>query len=86
MLLSPEQITIRDTLRRYSRERLRPTAGLRDQTRAFPHDELAELAEMGLMGMLVPPDWNGAGLDYLSMAVVLEELAAAVRLRRGKHA
>ena len=76
MLLSPEQITIRDTLRRYSRERLRPTAGLRDQTRAFPHDELAELAEMGLMGMLVPPDWNGAGLDYLSMAVVLEELAA----------
>ncbi len=76
MLLSPEQTTIRDTLRRYSRERLRPTAGLRDQTRAFPHDELAELAEMGLMGMLVPPDWNGAGLDYLSMAVVLEELAA----------
>ena len=76
MLLSPEQTTIRDTLRRYARERLRPTAGLRDQTRAFPHDELAELAEMGLMGMLVPPDWNGAGLDYLSMAVVLEELAA----------
>lgn len=75
MLLTPEQLSIRDTVQRYAREKLAASAGLRDQTKAFPHDELAELAEMGLMGMLVPPELGGAGLDYLTMALVLEELA-----------
>jgi len=76
MLLNPEQQAIRDSVRRFAREMLAPSAGLRDQTRAFPHDELEVLAQMGLLGMLVPPQWGGAGLDYLSMAVALEELAA----------
>ena len=76
MLLNPEQQAIRDSVRRFAREMLAPSAGLRDQTREFPHDELEVLAQMGLLGMLVPPQWGGAGLDYLSMAVALEELAA----------
>lgn len=76
MLLNPEQQAIRDAVRRFARETLAPSAGLRDQTRAFPHDELEVLAQMGLLGMLVPENWGGAGLDYLSMAVALEELAA----------
>ncbi|MBB5018551.1 hypothetical protein HNQ59_001840 [Chitinivorax tropicus] len=76
MILSDEQKIIRDTVRTYSQEKLLVTAGLRDQTHAFPTDELAELAEMGLMGMVVPPELGGAGLDYLSTALVLEEVAA----------
>ena len=76
MLLTPEHISIRDTVRRFSRDKLAPSASLRDQAKAFPHDELHELGNMGLMGMLVPQQWGGAGLDYLSMALALEELAA----------
>ena len=76
MLLTPEHISIRDTVRRFARDKLTPSASLRDQAKAFPHDELQELGSMGLMGMLVPQHWGGAGLDYLSMALALEELAA----------
>ncbi|WP_137937356.1 acyl-CoA dehydrogenase family protein [Chitinivorax sp. B] len=76
MILNDEQKMIRDAVRSYSQEKLIVTAGLRDQTHAFPADELIELAEMGLMGMVVPTELGGAGLDYVSTALVLEEVAA----------
>ena len=76
MLLTAEHQAIRDSVRRFAREKLAPSASLRDQAKAFPHDELHELGAMGLLGMLVPAEYGGAGLDYLSMALVLEELGA----------
>lgn len=76
MILSEEHQMIRDSVRDFARERLWPTAGLRDETHAFPYDEVIQAAELGLFGLTVPGEWNGAGLDYLASAIAIEELAA----------
>lgn len=76
MILTPEQEMIRDTLRHFARERLAPNAAEWERTRTFPRAALAELAELGVMGMVVPECWGGAGLDYLSMVLAIEEIAA----------
>lgn len=76
MLLSEEHRMIRDSVRAFAQEQLWPSAGLRDETHAFPFDEIAAAAELGLLGLTVPPEWDGAGLDYLASALVIEELAA----------
>lgn len=76
MILSEEHQMIRDSVREFAREKLWPTAGLRDETHAFPLDELSLAAELGLLGMTVPTEWDGAGLDYLAAAIAIEELAA----------
>ena len=76
MILSPEQEQIRDMLRDFARERLAPNAARWDREAHFPRAELAALGELGVCGMVVPDTWGGAGLDYLSLAVALEEVAA----------
>ena len=76
MILTSEQEMIRDTLRHFARERLAPNAAEWERTRTFPRAALAELAELGVMGMVVPERWGGAGLDYLSMVLAIEEIAA----------
>ena len=76
MILSEEHQMIRDSVRDFAREKLWPTAQLRDETHAFPFEEIAVAAELGLMGLTVPAEWDGAGLDYLAAAVAIEELAA----------
>ena len=76
MLLTQEQEMMRDTLRSFARERLAPFAGQHDRDSSFPADALRELGALGAMGMLVPEEWGGSGLDYLSLAVALEEIAA----------
>lgn len=76
MILTPEQEMIRDTLRHFARERLAPNAAEWERTRTFPRETLTELAELGVMGMVVPERWGGAGLDYLSMVLAIEEIAA----------
>ncbi|PHV13218.1 acyl-CoA dehydrogenase family protein [Chitinimonas sp. BJB300] len=76
MILSEEHQMIRASVRDFASEKLWPTAGMRDETYAFPHEELAMAAELGLLGLTVPTKWNGAGLDYLAAAIAIEELAA----------
>ncbi|EME68026.1 Acyl-CoA dehydrogenase, partial [Paramagnetospirillum caucaseum] len=76
MILSEEQQAIRDTARRFARERLVPGAGGRDRERRFPAAELAELGRLGFMGMVVPSEWGGAGTDYVSYVAAIMELAA----------
>lgn len=67
---------IRDALREFSQERLAPNAARWDKEHHFPKEELSQLAELGAYGVAVPEQWGGAGLDYLSLALVLEEIAA----------
>ncbi|KAK0354401.1 hypothetical protein LTR94_012767 [Friedmanniomyces endolithicus] len=67
---------VQDMLRSYSQEKLKPTAAVRDKTAQFPAQELKELGELGALGMTVSPEWGGAGLDYISLVVALEEIAA----------
>ncbi len=76
MILSPEQEQIRDMLRDFARARLAPHAARWDREAHFPREELAALGALGVCGMVVPEAWGGAGLDYLSLAVALEEIAA----------
>jgi alkylation response protein AidB-like acyl-CoA dehydrogenase len=76
MLLSPEQQQIRDTLREFARDELAPNAAAGDRDHTFPREALRALGALGVLGIVVPDTWGGAGLDYVSLAVALEEIAA----------
>ena len=76
MQLSPEHTMIRDALRSFAQERLAPNAARWDKEHHFPQDELRGLAELGAYGVAVPEELGGAGLDYLALALVIEEIAA----------
>lgn len=76
MILTEEQQMIRDTARSFAREKLWPGAEKRDRESLFPKEELKALAELGFLGMMVPEDRGGAGLDMVSCALALEEIAA----------
>jgi len=76
MLLTSEQEMIRDSMRAFSQERLAPFAAEWDKTHTFPAQALRELGELGAMGMVIPEEWGGAGMDYMSLVLTLEEIAA----------
>ncbi|MGZ8287870.1 MAG: acyl-CoA dehydrogenase family protein [Telluria sp.] len=76
MILNDEHQMIRDALRAFSQERLAPNAARWDKEAYFPKEELKELAALGAFGVAVPEHLGGAGLDYVSLALVLEEIAA----------
>ena len=76
MLLTQEQEMIRDSMRDFARERLAPFAAEWDRNSTFPREALKELAGLGAFGMAVPERWGGAGMDYVSLALALEEIAA----------
>jgi short/branched chain acyl-CoA dehydrogenase len=72
--LSHEQELVRDTVREFARERVAPVAEELDREHRFPYDLVAELAELGLMGMTIPEEYGGAGADTVSYAIAIEEL------------
>ena len=76
MILTEEHQMIRDALRNFAQERLAPQAARWDKEHYFPKAELKELAQLGAFGVAVPEQYGGAGLDYVSLALVLEEIAA----------
>ncbi|MES2116074.1 MAG: acyl-CoA dehydrogenase family protein [Pseudomonadota bacterium] len=76
MILTQEQQMIRDAVRQYAHERIAPHAADWARRHHFPRQQLQELAELGVLGMTVPVEWGGAGLDYLSLVLTVEELAA----------
>ena len=76
MILTQEQEMIRDAMRVFAQERLAPFAAEWDKHHAFPAEALKELGELGAMGMVVPEEWGGAGMDYMSLVLALEEIAA----------
>jgi len=76
MILNESQQMIRDMLRDFAREQLAPHAAAWDRNATFPAQALQELAALGVWGMAVPEEWSGAGLDYLTLAIALEEIAA----------
>ncbi len=68
---------VRESVAAFARERLAPFAAQRDRDHQFPRESLTEMAELGLLGMVVPERWGGAGTDHLSLALAMEEIAAA---------
>ena len=75
--LTPEQREIQALARDFARERIEPHAAEWDREHRFPRELFAELAELGLMGVCVPEEYGGAGADFISYILVLEELSRA---------
>lgn len=76
MLLNADQEAIRDAVRDFAQAELWPNAPRWDREHSFPKEAHAGLAALGAYGICVPEDDGGAGLDYLTLALVLEEIAA----------
>ena len=75
-MLTDEQIMIRDAARDYAQSRLAPGAAAREKAGVIEPEVVAELGELGFLGMTIDPDWGGAGADYVSYALALVEIAA----------
>ena len=76
MLLTTEQEQVVDAVRRFVASEVAPHAAAWDREHSFPRQALYGLGELGCFGLTVSPDWDGAGFDYLTLAAVIEEIAA----------
>jgi len=76
MLLTEEQALVRDTMRAFARDELAPHAAAWDREHTFPREALHALGALGALGVVVPERWGGAAMDYVSLAITLEEIAA----------
>jgi alkylation response protein AidB-like acyl-CoA dehydrogenase len=76
MLLSEDHRAVQDAVRTYVQDRIAPHAAAWDKSHQFPKAELQGLAALGCYGVAVPAEWDGAGLDYLALSLILEEIAA----------
>ena len=76
MLLSDDHIAVQDAVRAYVQAEIAPHAAAWDKSHAFPAAQLKGLAALGCYGVAVPEAWGGAGLDYLALSLILEEVAA----------
>ena len=75
--LNEEQKMIQAMVRDLAREVVLPGAAERDKTKEFPSENIKKMAELGLMGMGVPPEYNGAGVDTISYSLALQEIGYA---------
>jgi butyryl-CoA dehydrogenase len=75
--LNEEQRMIQAMVRDLAREVILPTAAERDRTKEFPADIIKQMGELGLMGMNVPPEYDGAGVDTISYSLALQEIGYA---------
>jgi alkylation response protein AidB-like acyl-CoA dehydrogenase len=76
-MLTEEQRQIRTLAREFARKELAPGAAERDRTPRFPREAFAKMAQLGMMGMVVPEQYGGGGADYVSYALAVMEIAAA---------
>lgn len=75
--LSDEQKMIQQTAKDFAHGVVKPKAKEIDQTGQFPADTVKKLAELGFMGMMIPPEYGGSGLDTISYSIAMEEISAA---------
>jgi len=73
--MTPEQQQIRDLAREFAEGEIRPFAAEWDEKHDFPREVIAKLGELGFLGMLIPEEWDGLGLDTRSYLLALEEIA-----------
>ena len=76
MILNQEQEQIREAVRSFAQEQLWPNAARWDKEHTFPVEAHKGLAALGAYGICVPEEFGGANLDYLTLALVIEEIAA----------
>jgi len=86
--LSEQHKLLKQTMREFAEREIAPGARERDESARFPHELVPKMAELGLFGVMVLETYGGAGLDALSFAIVIEEIArvdAAVALMLASH-
>lgn len=86
--LNEEQRATQAMVREFAEQEIAPVAADLDERQAFPAEIIRKLSELGLMGILLPKEYGGAGMDYISYALILEELArydASVALTVESH-
>jgi butyryl-CoA dehydrogenase len=75
--LTENQKLIQDMMKKFAKEELEPKAAEYDKTTEFPSENLKKLAELGIMGMIVPEEYGGSGFDFISLAIAVEEISKA---------
>ncbi|MCB1161783.1 acyl-CoA dehydrogenase family protein, partial [bacterium] len=73
--LNEQQQMIRDMIRDFAVKEVEPIAAEIDETMEFPEANIDKLAQLGILGMTVPPEYGGQGMDHLSYTLVVEELS-----------
>ena len=76
--LDDEQLAIRNTCREFAEQEIRPLAEQMDATGQFPYDLVRKMGELGLLGLPFPEEYGGAGADFLSYCLAIEEISRAV--------
>ncbi len=76
MSLAAHHEQLRDAVRRFAVEQLAPNARAWDRDKHFPREQVKGLAQMGLMGVAIPEEWDGAGMDYTALAIACDEISA----------
>ncbi len=69
------QLMIKDMAKKFAEDVLAPSAAERDEKEVFPYDAVKQMGELGLLGMMVPEQYNGAGLDTISYVLAMEEIS-----------
>jgi butyryl-CoA dehydrogenase len=77
MVINQELSMVRDAIRDFAQREIAPYSAAWDKQASFPKKALAGLAELGCFGIAVPESFNGAGLNYVALALIIEEIAAA---------
>lgn len=75
LMLKEEHLQVREMVRKFAEEAVAPRARELDETETFPHDAVRQMAELGLLGLPYPEEYGGAGMDTLSYAIAVEEVA-----------
>jgi len=70
-----EQLMIKQTAKDFAESEIAPSAVERDINAEFPHEIVKKMGELGFMGMMVPPEWGGAGMDTVSYVLAMEEIS-----------
>src|SRR5438128_706774 len=73
--LTEEQLAIRNTCREFAEQEIKPRAEEMDATGAFPYDLVRKMGELGLLGLPFPEEYGGAGADFLSYCIAIEEIS-----------
>ena len=75
LMLTEQHHQVREMVRRFAEDVVAPRARELDETETFPHDAVKQMAELGLLGLPYPEESGGAGMDTLSYAIAVEEVA-----------
>jgi alkylation response protein AidB-like acyl-CoA dehydrogenase len=73
--LNEEQLMIQKAARDFAQQECKPGVIERDEKQKFPHEQIMKLAELGFLGMMVKPEYGGAGMDTVSYVLAMEEIS-----------